>query len=421
VTPPGSGEAAPARSGGASAPTSLPRVVLRRGRARPLEGRHPWLFSGAIHRVDGPVADGDEVLVVDADGTPLSRGLYNGRSQIRVRLYGWDPETPLDGDFWDRRVTAALAARRRIPGLGPGDPARLVFSEADGLSGLTVDRYDRWLVVQVTSLALHARLPLLLDLLEAHLARAGEAPEGILLRTEKGIGEEEGLVVEDGLLRGRAPEGPVLLADGALRFRADLRVGQKTGFYLDQRENRRRVAAWGEGRRVADVCCYTGGFGLHLARAGAREVTGVDVSAPTLELAEENARLNGVDERVRYVRNDAFRWLEGEAREGRSYDLVVLDPPRFARSRRGVSGALRGYARLNEAALRVLEPGGLLVTCSCTGRVSREQFLQVLAGVSERTGRRLRILEQRGQPPDHPVDPACPETAYLKCVLLEAE
>ena len=394
----------------------LPRVILRKGRARPLEGRHPWLFSGSIHRVEGSVSDGDEVLVVDAGGTPLARGLFNGRSQIRVRLYAWDPETSLDESFWSERVERALAVRDRIPGLARPLPARLVFSEADGLSGLTVDRYDRWLVVQVTSLALHRRLPHLLDLLEE-----AERPEGILLRTEKGIGEEEGLEIRDHLLRGKAPEGPVLLPDGDLRFQADLRTGQKTGFYLDQRENRRRVAAWGEGRRVADVCCYTGGFGLHLARAGARSVVGVDVSASTLELARENARLNEVEDRVSWAKSDAFRWLEGEAEAGRRYDLVVLDPPRFARSKRGVAGALRGYARLNEGALRILEPGGILVTCSCTGRVSRDEFLQVLAGVSERTGRRLRLLESRGQPPDHPVDPSCPETAYLKCLILEAE
>jgi 23S rRNA (cytosine1962-C5)-methyltransferase len=313
-------------------------------------------------------------------------------------------------------VERALGVRNRIPGLARPLPARLVFSEADGLSGLTVDRYDRWLVVQVTSLALHRRLPHLLDLLEE-----AERPEGILLRTEKGIGEEEGLEIRDHLLRGRAPEGPVLLPDGDLRFQADLRTGQKTGFYLDQRENRRRVATWGEGRRVADVCCYTGGFGLHLARAGAPSVVGVDVSASTLELARENARLNGVEDRVRWEKSDAFRWLEGEADAGRRYDLVVLDPPRFARSKRGVAGALRGYARLNEGALRILEPGGILVTCSCTGRVGRDEFLQVLAGVSERTGRRLRLLESRGQPPDHPVDPSCLETAYLKCLILEAE
>lgn len=395
---------------------TLPRVILRKGRARPLEGRHPWLFSGAIHRVEGSVSDGDEVAVIAADGTPLARGLFNGRSQIRVRVYAWNPEVPLDVSFWSTRIGHGLAARKRIPGLGRHLPARLIFSEADGLSGLTVDRYDRWLVVQVTSLALHRRLALILDLLEE-----AERPQGILLRTEKGIGEEEGLEIRDQVLRGEPPEGPVLLPDGDLRFQADLRAGQKTGFYLDQRENRRRVAAWGEGRRVADVCCYTGGFGLHLARAGARSVVGVDVSTSTLELARENARINGVEDRVRWEKADAFRWLDGEAKAGRSYDLIVLDPPRFARSRRGVAGALRGYARLNEGALRILEPGGILVTCSCTGRVSRDQFLQVLAGVAERTGRRLRLLEVRGQPPDHPVDPSCPETAYLKCLILEAE
>jgi len=393
-----------------------PRVVLRKGRARPLEGRHPWLFSGAIHRVDGQVQDGDEVLVVDSEGKPLARGLFNSKSQIQVRLYGWNPELPLDERFWGERLESALSTRRRIPGLDPGAPARLVFSEGDGLSGLTVDRYAGWLVVQVTSLALHRRLPLFLDLLEA-----AERPHGILLRTEKGIGEEEGLELRDQLLRGVAPEGPVVISEDPISFGADLRTGQKTGFYLDQRENRKRVAEWGSGRRVADVCCFTGGFGLHLAHTGARSVVGVDVSQPTLDLAAANARRNGLEDRFRWVKSDAFRWMEEEAKEGHRYDLVVLDPPRFARSRSGVAGALQGYARLNALALAILDPGGILVTCSCTGRVGRETFQQVLAGVSERTGRRLRLLESRGQPADHPIDPSCPETAYLKCLILEAE
>jgi 23S rRNA (cytosine1962-C5)-methyltransferase len=369
-----------------------------------------------VARVEGAVSDGDEVLVVDGKDRPVARGLFNGRSQIRVRLYAWDPQRPLDEEFWRERIHRARSVRDRIPGLLPHLPRRLVFSEADGLSGLVVDRFDRWLVVQVTSLALHRRLPLLLDLLEE-----AETPEGILLRTEKGIGREEGLEIQDGLLRGREPGGPVLLPEGELHFRADLRTGQKTGFYLDQRENRRRVAAWGAGRRVADVCCYTGGFAVHLAWGGAAEVVGVDVSAAALELARDNAELNGVDGRTRWIRSDAFRWLEEEAEAGRRYDLVVLDPPRFARSRRGVAGALRGYARLNEAAVRILGPGGVLVTCSCTGRVGLDAFLGVLARASERTGRRTRVLEVRGQPPDHPVDPTCPETAYLKCVILEVE
>jgi 23S rRNA (cytosine1962-C5)-methyltransferase len=401
------------------------RVHLRPGREASVAGGHPWIFSGAIDRTESEPAPGAEVQVLEAGGRPLARGLWNPHSQIRIRVHTLDPEQPLDRAFWADRLDRALAARRDLPGLRPDAPLRLVFSEADGLSGLVVDRFDRWLVVQFTSLALHERLELWLELLEDRLS-----PEGILLRTEKGMLEEEGLEASDGVLRGREPEGPVALLDawgydgdeGApLRFLADLRTGQKTGFYLDQRMNRRAVARWAEGRRVADVCCYSGGFALHAARAGASEVVGVDTSAPALDLARANADENGLGAAIRWEKSDALGWLRAEAEGGRTHDLIVLDPPRFARSRRGVSGALRGYGRLNEAAVRLLEPGGLLATFSCSGRVDREAFIGVLAGVSARTGRRLRILESYGQPGDHPVDPNTPETAYLKGLLLRVE
>ncbi|CAN5774486.1 23S rRNA (cytosine(1962)-C(5))-methyltransferase RlmI [soil metagenome] len=396
--------------------TPLPRVILGPGREHTTAARHPWLFSGAVDRVEGSPADGDEVVLVDSTGNAAGRGLWNSRSQIRVRVYTTDPDEALDDTFWRGKVARALEVRRRVPDLDPREPVRLVFSEADGLSGMVVDRIGGWLVVQFTSLALHRRMEVLLDALEEAFH-----PEGIMLRTEKGILEEEGLELTDGMLRGHPPEGPVTLADGSLRMLADLRTGQKTGFYLDQRWNRRAVARWAEGRRAADICTYSGGFALHLGLGGAASVVGVDVSASALELAGENARLNGMDDRLRWVRSDAAKWLEGERGAGSSYDLIVLDPPRFARSRRGVPGALRGYGRLNEAAVRVLEPGGILATFSCSGRVTREAFSGVLAEVAGRTGRRLRILETLGQPADHPVDPNTPETAYLKGFILQVE
>ena len=339
-----------------------------------------------------------------------------------VRGYRWEDE-PLDADFWRGRLHQALALRRTLaaagrtppPEVGPG-AVRLVFSEGDGLSGLTVDRYGEWLTVQFTSLALASRRELLLDLLEEALH-----PRGIVLRTEKGIGEEEGLELRDGPVRGEPPPQRLLVEEDGLTLAVDAGTGQKTGFYLDQRDTRRRVAAFGEGRRVADVCCYTGSFSLALARGGARSVVGVDVSAPALELAQVNAETNGLSDRVGFVRSDAFRWMDEETAAGRSYDLVVLDPPRYARSRKGIPSALKGYARLNEAAVNVLAPGGILLTCSCSGRVTQEDFQGVLAGVAARTGRSIQILEVGGQAADHPVSASCPESSYLKAVLARVE
>ncbi len=399
---------------------TVPTLRLRPGRAQAAAGRHPWVFSGSLASVEDGIPDGAEVRLTTADGAPIGYGLYNSRSQIRVRLYSWDaPERPaprLDEAFWRGRVDGALALRHTLPGLPENAPRRWIFSEGDGLSGLTVDGFGEWLTVQLTSLALHRRLPLILDLLEERLA-----PRGILLRTEKGVLEAEGLEIQDGLLRGEEPEGPILLEEMGFRYQADLRTGQKTGFYLDQRENRARVAAYAGGRRAADLCCYSGGFALHLARGGATDVIGVDVSAPALELAEENARLNGVEGTVRFERSDALRWMTAARERGDRFGLIVLDPPRFARSRKGVAGALRGYARLNEAAVELLEPGGILATCSCSGRVNQDEFAGVLGRVSERTGRAIRILERLGQPADHPVDAGCPESAYLKCLIAEVE
>lgn len=378
-----------------------------------------------MDRVEGSPAPGDEVQVVDASGDPVARGLWNPHSQIRVRLYEWRVGGRLDEDLWRSRVAAAVAHRRAHGLLEPGQACRVVFSEGDGLSGLTVDRYDRTLAVQFTSLALWHRREVLLDALRDALSD-GPGVDGAVLRTSRGILDEEGLDVSDGPLFGAQPEGVLEIEEAGVRYGVDLRTGQKTGAYLDQRDNRIAVAPFGAGRAVADVCCYTGGFALRLLSAGARSVHGVDVSEGALERARENGLRNGFDEALESGRwtlekGDAFAWLQARRDAGIRYGMIVLDPPRFARSTRGVPQALRGYARLNELAVDCLEPGGVLVTCSCTGRVTADQFLGVLAGVEERTGRRIRVVGARGQPADHPVSPTCPETAYLKCLVCRVE
>lgn len=390
----------------------LPRVTLAAGREAPFLGGHPWLFSGAIQSEEGHPADGDEVDVVTQGGEFVARGLYNSRSQIRVRLYRWDPE-PLDDAFFTDLIRDAVRLRHQVLGLGSPDGAcRLVFSEGDGLSGLTVDRYGPYLSVQLTSLALARRREAIFDALEAQLQ-----PTGMVLRTEKGILEEEGLELRDGALRGTLPEGPYEVVDGGLRFAVDLRTGQKTGFYLDQRQNRARAAAYAAGRSVADVCCYTGGFSVALAAAGATSVVGVDASESALALAAANSARNGVSEKTTFARGDAFQWLEGEAEAGRSYGMIVLDPPRFARTRKGVRQAVRAYERLNRLAMACLRPDGILVTCSCSGRVTAAEFADAVGRAGMAARRSVQVLEARGQAADHPVAATCPESAYLKCLI----
>ena len=253
----------------------FPRVILRPKQARPFYGRHPWVFPGAIASVEGEPADGAEVDLVSSSGGFIARGLYNSQSKIRVRLYSWQPDVPLDADFFRARLASAIRLRDLLDMNGPGKACRLVSSEGDGLSGVTVDRYDRFLVLQFTALGLAQRQNLLGDML-------GELvqPAAIYLRTERGIGQMEGLQLQDGPFRGSVPEGTIEITEHDLRFRVNLAEGQKTGFYLDQRDNRLEVARLAAGRRVLDGFCYSGGFGLHAARGGAREVIGVDSSEP---------------------------------------------------------------------------------------------------------------------------------------------
>lgn len=387
-------------------------VRIARGRDASARARHPWLFSGAVASVDGSAAAGDEVVVVDHEGTYVATGLYNPHSGIRVRLYRWD-EGRLDEAFFRGRVDEALRLRRDVLGLDdPDGAARLVFSEGDGLSGITVDRYGAHVTVQLTSLALAQREAWLLDAIARTMT-----VESMTLRTERGVLEEEGLRLEDGPLRGTTPERAVRIREGSLTYDVSIATGQKTGFYIDQRLNRARAASYARGRSVADVCCYTGAFGLAALAAGAERVVGVDVSSSALELATVNARANGLDARHSVVRSDAFRWLGEQAEAGARYDMLVLDPPRFARSKRGVPEALRAYRSLNASALRCLAPRGVLVTCSCSGRVSAADFQGSVARAAADVGRHLRVVERLGQPPDHPVAASCPESEYLKCLV----
>ncbi len=391
---------------------TLPTIFLKPRRAQPFFNRHPWVFAGTIGRTTGDPQPGDEVLVRSAEGQFVARGLFNPDSNITVRLYTWDESQALYKEFWRARLDAALALRRDVINVADNTAYRLVFSESDGLSGLTVDRYGDWLLVQITSRALADRRDVLFDLLEERLQ-----PRGIWLRTEKGIGESEGLKLADGLVRGEVPPRPLSIRENGLTFLVDVAEGQKTGAFLDQRENRLAVARLCSGKRVADLFCYSGGFGVTAAKYGAAHVTCVDSSQPALDAAKLNAEANQLVDRMEFTRSDVFKYLEHAKAAGEQFDVVVLDPPKMARSQSGFDQAMRGYHSLNAMSASLLRPGGILVTCSCSGRVSREDFELMLANVATSIRRPIQILESRGQPPDHPVSPNCPENSYLKCYI----
>jgi 23S rRNA (cytosine1962-C5)-methyltransferase len=391
---------------------TLPRVVLHPRRARPFFNRHPWVFPGAVAAIEGEPADGAEVELVSHTGNFVARGLFNSQSKICVRLYSWEPHVALDESFFQNRIDTAGRLREHVLSYGgPGRAQRLVFSEADGLSGMVVDRYDQWLVVQFTSLGLGQRREMLARLLHERFG-----PRGIVLRTERGIGRLEGLDLQDGTLWGDVPAEPIVIHENGLQFLVHLAEGQKTGFYLDQRDNRQVAAGYAKGRRVLDAFCYTGGFALHAARAGASEVVAVDSSEPALVLARANAERNGLGN-ITLVRDDVFHQLDSLVAAGERFGMVVLDPPKFARARNAVEEALRGYRRLQSQAIQLLEPDGVLVICCCSGLIDAAMLEELLAQVAVDARRGLQILERRGQSPDHPTSVTCLETNYLKCLI----
>ncbi|NBT12616.1 MAG: class I SAM-dependent rRNA methyltransferase [Planctomycetia bacterium] len=404
-------DTAPVPDAGEGLPTA--NVLLKPRRARPFFGRHPWVLDSAVLKVEGEPADGAVVDLATHDGQFVGRGLWNSTSRIRVRLYAFDPATRLDAGFWRRRVETAVGLRRALGLDDRAGAARLVNSEGDDLSGLIVDRYGDYLAVQVTALAMAHRLDVICDALEALVA-----PRGILLRgAERGLSKLEGLHLADRLVRGSAPSGPIFVHEHGLRFGIDLTEGQKTGYYLDQRDNRHVAARYAHGRRVLDMFCYSGGFAVACAVTGrAASVLAVDSSGKATALARANADLNGAAN-VAVETADAFERLDALAAAGERFGMVVLDPPKFARSRASLDDALRAYHRINRVALGLLEPGGILVTCSCSGSVSRDDFLQMLAGVAQRARRPIQLLECRGAAPDHPVSASCLEGEYLKCVI----
>jgi 23S rRNA (cytosine1962-C5)-methyltransferase len=390
----------------------LPQITLKPHKGGTFRARHPWVLAKSIVEPAAPPADGAVVDLVSTEGAWIARGIYNSRSHIRVRLYTWSRAEPLDDAFWRARLQAAIDLRRTIGYDDPQGAARLVFSEADGLSGLVIDRYGSHLVVQVTALAMAIRVDTIVRLL-VDLAR----PAGITVRSDRKIAAAEGMTISDGVAWGEPLPPVTTITEHGVRYRVELGEGQKTGYYLDQRENRAAVARYFGGRRVLDMFCYLGGFSLAAARLGpAAEVLAFDSSQRAIDQARANALDNGLAN-VRFEVAEAFEQLETLRAAGERFGAVILDPPRFAGSRASIDQALRAYHRLNRLGVELLEPGGILVTCSCSGRVTRDDFRRMLQGVAQKTRRDVQLLEQRGAAPDHPVRITVPESEYLKCFI----
>lgn len=390
----------------------MPEVILKPRKARPFHARHPWVLGNAVHRVVGQPADGDAVDLLSDKGKWIARGIYHSQSKIRVRLYSWNPRAQLDIGFWREKIRQAVRLREQLGLSGPQAAVRLIHSEADGISGLVVDKYANYVVVQCTALATATRLDTLIPILAEELH-----PRGILVRTERQFAATEGIQIEEGLAWGLPAEGPLFIEEHGIRFGVDTISGQKTGLYLDQRDNRKSAAQYVKGRRVLDLFCYTGGFSLAAAQIGkAHDVLGVDSSRRAVETARANAELNSTTN-VSFEAANCFQKLESFVAAGKRFGAIILDPPKFAASYESVAKALGAYHRLNRLAVSLLEPDGILVTCSCTGRVTGVDFARMLSGVASKSGRDIQILEKRGAAADHPVSVAVPETEYLKCFI----
>src|SRR5262245_5062714 len=388
-----------------------PTATIRLSRTRmEQDSRHPWVYAGHIDEVKGEPAGGDVVDVVAPNGRFLARGLYNQQSKIRVRLLTFEQE-PISEPFWRGRVVQAFRLRQRI--VSDTNAYRLLYGEADLLPGLIVDRYDDVLVMQTLSYGMDRRKELLADLL-CQVTGVGR----IYLRNDAKSRNLEGLPFEKGFMRGGGATR-IEIQEGRACFLVDIERGQKTGWFCDQRENRLAAAKLAAGAEVLDVFCHTGAFGTHAALGGARSVEGLDVSEDALMSAREHAVLNKVDDRCTYRVTDAFDEMRRLERGGRRFDMVMLDPPAFARSKQAVLRALVGYKDINLMGMRLTKPRGIVVTSSCSHHVSEHDLWIAICHAARDTKRQVRLLEQRGQASDHPILAAMPETRYLKCFIIQ--
>ncbi len=391
----------------------MPTLILKPQREKALLRRHPWVFSGAVAEVKGNPAPGDTVVIADHRGQFLAWGAYSPTSRIRARVWAWQEGDVIGADFFRRRVRAAVA--RRAAWLGPDtDAYRLVFAEADGLPGVIADRYGDTVVVQFLSAGAEAWREAITDTL---VEATGAAR--VYERSDAEVRRLEGLSPRVGVLRGDEPPARIRIAENGKAFWVDVRHGHKTGFYLDQRENRAWVGAHARGKRVLNAFAYTGGFAVYALAGGAANVLSVDTSADALALARENVALNSLPaERADFLQGDVFQVLRDFRAQQRRFDMIILDPPKFAPTAAQVPKAARGYKDINRLAMLLLEPGGLLVTFSCSGGLDAALFQKIVADAAVDAGVEARIVARLAQGPDHPVALNYPESAYLKGLVV---
>ena len=390
-----------------------PRLYLQAGREKSLLRRHPWVFSGAVERLEGSPASGDTVQLCDAQGGFLAWAAYNSQSQIVARVWSWQAEETIDADFFHRKISNALAVRNDLKLGLHSNGMRLIHGESDGLPGLIVDQYADVLVVQLGSAGVERWRDTIADVLQELCL-----PVCIYERSDSDGRELEGLPKRNKILRGLLPE-ELSITENGIRIAVNVAAGQKTGFYLDQRDNRALIGTLAEGRDVLNCFCYTGGFSLYALRGGAKSVLSIDSSAEALNLAQRNVELNKLDKsRAEWQDKDVFEALRKLRDQNRKFDLIVLDPPKFAPTAAFAEKASRAYKDINLLAFKLLRPGGILATYSCSGGINDELFQKIIAGAALDAGVDAQIVHKVSAAADHPVLLSFPEGAYLKGLVL---
>lgn len=386
------------------------QICLRRGEEQDVRAGSLWIYDNEIDWADDTCRDGDVVEVLDSRLKFLALGFFNSKSKITVRILTREKDEIIDEGFFRRRIRAAWEYRRS---LGFENSCRVVFGESDGLPGLTVDKFGEYLSFQTLSLGMDRWKRVIVETL-AELFR----PKGIYERNDVPVREKEGLCQQTGCVYGQVPPLTEILEHDA-RMLVDIPHGQKTGHFLDQQENRGRIQPYCPGRTVLDLCSHTGGFAIHAALYGAESVEAVDVSAEALEMLRRNAALNGMEDRITTVEANVFDLVKAYAEEGRRYGLVICDPPAFAKSRKALEAAYRGYKELNLRCMKLTQPGGFLVTCSCSQFMTPELFLQMLREAAADSGRTVRLIETLMQSRDHPAALNAEQSLYLKGYILQ--
>jgi len=388
----------------------VPSVILKKAADSFIKRKHPWIFSGAIEKVEGSPSNGEMVQIFTSNKKLVGSGSFSPSSQIRVRVWSFDPEEKIDIDFFKRKISLAHSLREKIIDTSKTNVYRIINAESDELPGLIVDRYADYLVCQFLSAGAEFHKKIIIDVLDDIFK-----PLGIFERSDVDVRTKEGLQPVQGLIKGTLSEDFVEVRENGFKFLVDIKGGHKTGFYLDQRDNRKLISEFAKGKNVLNCFSYTGGFSVYALASGAEKVTQIESSLSALELANKNIERNGLSlTTVENMNDDVFKVLRKFRDERKSFDLIILDPPKFTESASQIQQASRGYKDINLLALKLLNPGGILFTFSCSGHISPELFQKIVADAALDSGRKVKIIKQLTQSSDHPVSLNFPEGLYLK-------